>query len=114
MSTSNQTTDPSTNNHDAIFEAASNEYKTLTGQCLETHPFAAALEEYVSPNFILNVYRKQTRAFDTFRKGEDKLMAWLTSIVYILFSFSETLRKSISLVSVQSFYDIPALQYPIS
>ena len=98
MSTTNQMTDPSTTN--AIFEAASNEYKTLTGQGLETHPFAAALEDYVSPNSVLNVFRKQARAFDTFRKGEDKLMAWLTPIVYILFSVSETLGKGTSLVSI--------------
>ncbi|KAF8490817.1 hypothetical protein F5888DRAFT_1637925 [Russula emetica] len=91
------TTDPSTTNHNAIFEAASNEYKTLTGQGLETHPFAAALEDYVSPKLVLNVFRRQAQAFDAFHKGEDFLMAWLTPIVYILFSVSETLRKGISL-----------------
>jgi hypothetical protein len=100
MSTSNQTTDPSTPNFNAILEAASNEYKTLTGQSLETHPFAAALEDHVSPNSVLDVFRKQARAFDAFRKGEDKLMAGLTPIVYILFSVSETLGKGISLVSI--------------
>src|SRR5712692_6107760 len=44
MSTSNQTTDRSTANFTAIFEAASNEYKTLTGQDLGTHPLATELE----------------------------------------------------------------------
>ena len=100
MTTSNQTIDATPSNFNVIFEAASNEYKTLTGQGLETHPFAAALEDYVSPNSVLNVFRKQARAFDTFRKGEDKLMACLTPIVYILFSVSETLGKAISLVSI--------------
>jgi hypothetical protein len=116
MSTSNQTTNPSTTNHNAIFEVASNEYKTLTGQGLETHPFAAALEDYVSPKSVLNVFRKQARAFDALRKpeGEDKLMVWLTPIVYILFSVSETLRKGISLVSIQPFYDISVPQHPLS
>jgi hypothetical protein len=99
-------TDPSTTSFNAILQAASNEYKTLTGQGLETHPFAAALEDYVSPNSVLNVFRKQARAFDTFRKGEDKLMAWLTPIVYIVFSISETLWKGISLVSIQPLYDL--------
>jgi hypothetical protein len=114
MSTSDQTTDPSITNINAIFETASNEYQTLTGQGLETHPFAAALEDYVSPNSVLNVFRKQARAFDTFRKGEDKLMAWLTPIVYILFSISEALGKGISQVSIQPFYDISILQHPLS
>jgi len=101
MSTSHQTTDLYTTNFNAIFEAASNEYKTLTGQGLETHPFAAALEDYVSPNSVLNVFRKQARAFDIFRKGDDKLMALLTPIVYILSSVSETLRRGGGLVSIQ-------------
>ena len=103
--TSNQMADPSTTNFNAIFEAASNEYKTLTGQDLETHPFSVALEDYPSPNSILNVFRRQARAFDTFRKGDDKLMEWLTPIVYIFFSISETLGKRNSLVSTQPFYD---------
>jgi hypothetical protein len=104
MTTSNQTTDPSSSATEfiAIFHAASKEYRNLTGQGLETHPFAVALEDYVSPSSVLNVFRKQARAFDAFRKGEDKLMASLTSIVYILFSVSETLGKGISLVSILS------------
>lgn len=112
MTTSNRTTDSSTAKFIAIFEAASNEYRTLTGQGPETHPFAAALEDYVSPSSVLDVFRRQTRAFDTLRKGEDKLMAWLTPIVYILFSVSETLGKGISLVSIQPFHDISVLQRP--
>ena len=109
------TTDPSSaTNFIAIFEAASNEYRTLTGQVLETHPFAAALEDCVSPSSVLNVFRKQARVFDTFRKGEDKLMTWLTPIVYILFSVSEILGKGISLVSTRPFYDTSVLQHPLS
>lgn len=114
MTTSEQTTDPSTTKFIAILEAASNEYRSLTGQRLETHPFAAALEDYVSPSSVLNVFRKQARAFDTFRKGEEKLMERLTPIVYILFSVSETLGKEISLVSIQPFYDMSFLQHPPS
>jgi hypothetical protein len=86
----------------------------LTGQGLEMHPFAAALEDYVSPDSVLNVFRKQARTFDTFRKGEDKLMSWLTPIVYILFGISETLEKCISQVSIQPFYDTVVLQHPLS
>jgi hypothetical protein len=111
MTTSNRTTEPSTAKFIAIFEAASNKYRTLTGQGLETHPFAVALEDYVSPSSVLDVFRKQALAFDTLRKGEDKLMAWLTPIVYILFSVSETLGKGISLVSIQPFYEISVLRH---
>jgi hypothetical protein len=116
MSTSNQTTDFSSANFTAIFDAASNEYKTLTKQDLETHPFAAAFENSYSPDSVMNIFRKQAQAFDTFRKGDDKLMAWLTPIVNILFTFSGALGEgtsSISLVSIHSFYDMSALQHPV-
>ncbi len=85
MSASNQTSDPSSSKFTAIFEVASNEYKTLTGQDLGTHSFAIAVEGHNSPDSVLEVFRKQAQAFDNFRKGDDKLIVWLTPIVNILF-----------------------------
>jgi hypothetical protein len=102
MSTSKQTTDLSTTNFTAIFDAASNEYKTLTKQDLQTHPFAAAFENSNSPDSVMNVFRKQAQAFDEFCKGDDKLMTWLTPIVNILVTFSGTLGEGIGIVSIQS------------
>jgi hypothetical protein len=110
MSTSNQTTDLSTSNFTAIFDAASNEYNKLTKHDLETHPFAAAFENSNSPDSVMNVFRKQAQAFDQFCKGDDKLMAWLTPIVNILSTFSGTLGEGIGLVSIQPFYDVSALR----
>jgi hypothetical protein len=104
MSTSNQTTDRSSANFTAIFDAAENEYKTLTKQDLGTHPFAAAFGNSSSADSVLDVFQTQAQAFDKFRKGDDKLMAWLTPIVHILFIFSGTL-DGIGLVSPRSFYD---------
>ncbi|KAI0274206.1 hypothetical protein BGY98DRAFT_1099124 [Russula aff. rugulosa BPL654] len=74
MSTTHQTTNLSSANFTAIFDVASNEYKTLTKQDLP-----------------------QAQAFDKFCKGDDKLMAWLTPIVNILFTFSGTLGEGIGL-----------------
>jgi len=102
MSTSNQTADPSASNFAAIFDAASREYKSITKKNLATHPLAAAIEGYDSPDSILNVFRKQAQAFDTFRKGDDKLMECLTPIVNILLTFSETLGENVGLVSLHS------------
>lgn len=104
MFTGNQITNRSTTSFTAIFEAASDEYKTLTGQDLGTHPFGAALEENGSPDAVLDVFRKQARAFNKRRKGGDKLMAWLTPMVHILITFSGTLGEGIGLVSIPSFY----------
>jgi hypothetical protein len=106
MSTSNQTTDLSTANFTAIFDAASNEYKTLTKQDLKTHPLAVAFENSNSRDSVINVFQKQAQAFDEFRKGDDKLIACLTPIVDLLFKFSGTLGEGIGLVSIQSFHDI--------
>jgi hypothetical protein len=105
MSTSHQTTDRSSANFTAIFDAATNDYKTLTKQDLGSHPFAVAFGNTNSPDSVLDVFRTQAQAFNKFRKGDDKLMAWLTPIVQILFTFSGTL-DGIGLVSPHSFHDI--------
>ena len=99
MSANSQTTNTSMSNFTAIFDAASHEYKTLTKQDLATHPFAAALQGYNSPDSILNIFRDQAQAFDKFRQGDDKLMEWLAPIVNILFTFSESLGDSVGVVS---------------
>ena len=103
--------DPSAANFTVIFDAASNEYKTLTGQQLGSHPFVAAFENSNSPNSVLDVFQKQAQMFDKFRKGDDKLMAWLTPIVNILFTFSGTIGEGIGLVSIQSIYDFSVFQH---
>ena len=113
MSTSNQTTDPSASNFAAIFDAASREYKSLTKQDLATHPLAAAIEGYNTPDAILNIFRKQTSAFDKFCKGDDKLMEHLGPIVNILFTFSETLGDGVSLVSLHFLQHITVLYRPL-
>ena len=100
--------DLSAANFTAIFDAASNEYKSLTGQDLASHPFAATFENSNSPNSVLDVFRKQAQIFDKFCRGDDKLMAWLTPIVNILFTLSETLGEGIGLVSIQSMIFQPS------
>ena len=101
MSTSNETTDAPPTNFTAIFEAASNKYKTLTGQDLRTHPLSIELENYSnSPDSILGVFRKQAKALDKFHNGDDKLMKSLTPIINILFTFSTTAGANIGLVSL--------------
>lgn len=116
MSTSNPTNGASVSRFTAIFEAASTEYKALTGQDLGTHPFAFAIDSQNTLDSVLDIFRKQAQAFDKFSKANDKLMAWLTAIVNILFTFSATLGEGIGLVSFHFVYiiryfnvDFPAL-----
>jgi hypothetical protein len=100
MSSVNQPTDLSISNFTNILDAASNEYRKLTKQNLHTHPFAAALGDCDSLDALLDVFRRQARAFDEFCKGDERLMKWLNPTVHILFSLSATLGEGIALVSV--------------
>jgi hypothetical protein len=101
MSTSDQTTHPSaSSNFTQIFDTAIDEYKKLTKQDLRTHPFAAALNFCTTPDSILDIFRTQAQAFDSFRKGDDKLMRWLNPTVEVLFTLSATLGEGIGLVSL--------------
>jgi hypothetical protein len=99
MSSANQPTDLSISNFIDIFNAASNDYKKFTKQDLHTHAFAAVLDTCDSPDAVLNVFRRQARAFDEFCKGDDRLMKWLNPTVHILYIFSVTLSEAIALVS---------------
>jgi hypothetical protein len=99
MSASNQIAGPSTDNFSAIFNAASNEYKRLTGKSLDTHPMATQLDTCQDPEAVSNVLRTQAQAFSKFRKGDERLMAWLDSTIHILFTFSATLGEGFGLVS---------------
>ena len=101
MSASNQTAGPSTStdNFSAIFNAASTEYHRVTGNRLDTHPFAAQPDACESPKAVSDLLRTQAQAFSKFRKGDNKLMACLGPTVHILFTFSATLGEVISLVS---------------
>jgi len=99
MSASDQTAGPSTDNFTAIFNAALVEYQTLTGKSLDTHPFAAQLDSCHNPEAISDVLRTQAQAFSKFRKGDERLMAWLDPTAHILCTFSDTLGEGIGLVS---------------
>jgi len=101
MSAIKQTAGPSrsTDNFTAIFQAALHEYQTVTGKSLDTHPFATQLDDCDSPEAFSNVLRTQAQALSKFRKGDEKLMAWLDPTINILYTFSGTLGEGIGLVS---------------
>ena len=102
MSTSHQKAKCSSANFIAIFDAATSEYKAVTEQDLGTHPFAAALGSSITPDSVLDVFQTQAQSFNRFRKGDDKLMTWLTPIIHIVLNFSGTLDR-IGLVSPRPF-----------
>jgi hypothetical protein len=112
-SRSNPTAEPSastsTSNFTAIFNVSSIEYQRVTGKRLDTHPFATQLDTCHGPKAVLDLLRTQAQAFNSFRKGDDKLMAWLDPIVHILFTFSATLGEGIGLVSLLNPFGMTVL-----
>ncbi|KAH9179167.1 hypothetical protein EDB89DRAFT_2239009 [Lactarius sanguifluus] len=91
-------TQASTSNFITIFEAASNEFKKLTGQDLDAHPFSAEFSSCNSPDAVLSIFRNQAEIFDEIRKGDERLLKWLDPIVHILFMFSATLGEGVGLI----------------
>ena len=87
----------------SIFDAASNEYKTKTGQDLQTHPFADQLDSCDTADAILDVFQKQVDALNQARKSHQTLMKWLDPTVNVLLLFSATLGAGISLVSLTAW-----------
>ena len=115
MSTSNQSAGPSTSadNFTAIFNAALTEYARVTGNPLDTHPFAAQLDACDSSKAVSDLLRTQAQAFSKFREGDEKLMAVLHPTVHILFAFSATLGEGIGLVSPLVSFGMTTLQYRV-
>jgi len=110
----NSTTDPPTSEHDKIFNAAIDKYKKLTGitgeDSLAGTPFTSKLDNFTSTHAAINLLRVQVQAFDEFRKGNKILMAWLESIVDLLFMLSKKLEESPQAVSPEGFF-IPISWY---
>ena len=101
MSATNPTTSSSNANFVKIFEAATNEYRTITGQDLSTHPFSVALDAFKTPEAIVEVFRKQAQVFEKVSKDNDKLMTCLSPIVEVLFTLAMTIGEiSVSLSSL--------------
>lgn len=98
------TTNPSTSDHDKIFNPAIDYYKKLTGITGEDTPIASKLDNFTSPHATFNILRGQMQDFDEFRKGNKMLMTWLESIVDILFMLSNKLGESPQVVSPESFF----------
>ena len=109
MSTNNQVSSISTSNFAPIFRAACDEYKTLTGQDLYTHPFAQELDHCDSADSILNVLREQAQVSLKRRKDHEKLVASLNPVINVLFTFSATLGEGIGLVRISSLLHLLSL-----
>ena len=110
MSATNQTAGPSnsTDSFTVMFNVASSEYQRVTGNRLNTHPFAAQLDACDSPGAVSDLLRTQARAFSKFRKSDENLMAWLDPTVHVL---SATLGEGIGLVRRLNSFAMAVLRH---
>jgi hypothetical protein len=84
----------------ALFDAALQDYKDITGNTLTDHPIARQLETCESVNSITAILQEQARSFREFRGNDGKLMKALNSSVDVLCtpSISSALNEAIGLV----------------
>ncbi|KAH9177931.1 hypothetical protein EDB89DRAFT_2239681, partial [Lactarius sanguifluus] len=92
MSSSNSTPGQMyTSDFKSILDAALSEYKKKTGKQLLNHPLATELQRCDSVDATLTIFQRQAEAFQQFRDGDQRLMKWISPVVDVLYTFSETL-----------------------
>ncbi|KAH9004810.1 hypothetical protein EDB86DRAFT_3240678, partial [Lactarius hatsudake] len=93
-STLGQTSTPSSDFKsilDAALSHSLSEYEKTTGNQLLSHPLATQMKRCDSVDAILAILRGQAEAFQQFRDGDHRLMKWISPVVDILYTFSDTL-----------------------
>jgi hypothetical protein len=98
MSADEREITPGISNFTSIFEVASNKYKMLTMNDLQTHPYAAKFDTCDSLQAVLDMFQKQAQAFEEYRNGDDRLIKWLNPTINILFTLSATLGEGLALL----------------
>ncbi len=76
---------------DTALSHALSEYKKKTGNQLLDHPLATEVQRCDSVDAILAILQGQAEAFQEFRAGDQRLIKWISPMVDVLYTFSETL-----------------------
>ena len=75
------------------------DYTNLTGVDISKNPFAENLQQYNTPDAILDLLQEREKAFKEYRDSNRSLIKSITPAVRILHAFSGFLGEAISLVS---------------
>ena len=78
-----------------ILTEAWRQYEDLTGEDLATHPCAAELNNWDSVDTVLKLFQGQAQGFNEFRKGNKKLLTWLTPVVQTVVKVSGPLGDAL-------------------
>ena len=99
--TSTQASTPSSD-FKSVLDAALSEYKKKTGKELLDHPLATEVQRCDSVDAILAIFQGQAEGFRQFKDGDQKLMKWISPVVDVLYTFSETLGGVASMVHARN------------
>jgi hypothetical protein len=99
MSSSSETLEPSSH-FQSILDAALSEYKSTTGNGLADNELAKELQGCESAEAVLEIIRREAKAFDQFRDGDKRLMKWIGPSVDVLYTISATLGQDVGMVRI--------------
>ena len=98
MSSTGQATSFSAENFNLIIDAMT-DYAKVTGIDLSKNPFAANLEQWRSPEDILQLLEDREKAFKEYRDENRSLINCLSPLVNVFHGFSGILSETAGLVS---------------
>ena len=96
------TTTAASSRFEAIFNAALKSYEKQTKKDLLAHPLASQLQECDSTTAVLAMLQDQVQDFDKSRGGNERLTAWLSPTVNVLYAFSSAISGGVGLVSLDT------------
>ena len=97
-SSSSPSPSSSSSNFQPIINNALNTYKKRTKKDLREHPLASQLQTCDSPSAILAVLQQQVQGLDRSWSTDVRWTKWLDPTINVLYSFSDILGASVSLV----------------
>jgi hypothetical protein len=83
------------------------DYTKITGVDLSKNPFAAAIEQWNSPEAILELLQEREKSFKEYRDNNRRLINCLTPAVRVIQAISGILGEAVTLVSHK--YDLVTL-----
>jgi hypothetical protein len=106
-STGQATSSTSSNSNIQLITDALADYTKITGVDLSKNPFAAAIEQWTSPDAILELLQEREKSFKEYRDNNRRLINCLTPPVRVIQTFSGILGEAVTLVSHK--YDLVTL-----
>ena len=98
-STAQSTSSRTTSNFQFIIDTALADYTKITGTDLSKTPFAAAIQQSISPEVILQLLHEREESFKEYRDENQKLINCLTPTVKVFQALSNILGEAVNQVS---------------